>query len=296
MPRSRLIGIALLALVALASVPVLSADEADVKRVQEWRTKHEADYRRDWVPLSGLFVLKPGVNTAGSASSNAVVLPKRVAASVGQFVYENKKVVFRPSSGSPVTINGKPVTAPLDVWSDPNAPRIEMAIGDITFWVHYSGDRRFIRLRDPQSDQAKKFKGFRWFPIDERYRVVGRFIKDAAPKEIPVPTLMGDIESGLTEGLVEFTLNGTTIRMRPITTRPGRLWFIFRDATAGKETYEAARFLYSDLKEDGTTVLDFNEAYNPPCAFNEFTTCPLPLPENRLTIRVPAGELAYHKD
>jgi hypothetical protein len=179
------------------------------------------------------------------------------------------------------------------VWADPAAPRNELAIGDITFWVHYSGDRRFIRMRDPQSDQAKSFKGFRWFPIDERYRVTGKFIKDRAPREIPIPTLMGDIESGITEGLVEFTLKGTKIRMRPVTTRPGRLWFIFRDATAGKETYEAARFLYADLEDDGTTVLDFNEAYNPPCAFNEFTTCPLPLPENRLTVRIPAGELAY---
>lgn len=296
MPRRRLLGLALLTMVGLALVPALLADEADVKRVQEWRAKHEADYRRDWVPLSGLFVLKPGVNTAGSAPGSTVELPKRLPPTVGHFIYENNRVVFQPSSGSPVTIHGKPVTAATEVWSDPNAPRIEMAIGDVTFWVHYSGERRFIRLRDPHSDQAKRFKGFRWFPIDERYRVVGRFIKDATPKEIPVPTLMGDIESGLTEGLVEFTLNGTKISMRPITTRPGRLWFIFRDATAGKETYEAARFLYSDLKEDGTTVLDFNEAYNPPCAFNEFTTCPLPLSENRLTIRIPAGELNYKKD
>jgi uncharacterized protein (DUF1684 family) len=106
---------------------------------------------------------------------------------------------------------------------------------------------------------------------------------------------MGDIESGITEGLVELMIDGKTIRMRPITTRPGRFWFIFRDAPAGKETYEAARFLYTDLKPDGTTVLDFNEAYNPPCAFNEFTTCPLPLPENRLGVRIPAGEMAYRK-
>ena len=286
---------AAVAIIGIALTVALAADEADVKRVQEWRAKHEADYRRDWVPLSGLFVLKPGVNTVGSDAANAVVLPKRTPASVGRFVFENQRVRFEPVAESPVTISGKRLTAPTDVFTDPQAPRIELAIGDITFWVHYSGERRFIRLRDPQSVQAKSFTGFNWFPIDERYRVVGKFIKDPAPREIPVPTLMGDIESGITEGLVEFTLNGSTIRMRPITTRPGRFWFIFRDATAGKETYEAARFLYTDLKADGTTVLDFNEAYNPPCAFNEFTTCPLPLRENRLTIRVPAGEMAYRK-
>ena len=80
---------------------------------------------------------------------------------------------------------------------------------------------------------------------------------------------------------------------RPMTTAPKRLWFIFRDGTSGKETYETARFLYSDLRDDGTTVLDFNQAYNPPCAFNPFTTCPLPLSENRLKVRIPAGEKAY---
>src|SRR4029079_17326488 len=82
---------------------------------------------------------------------------------------------------------------------------------------------------------------------------------------------------------------------RPMTTRPGRLWFTFRDGTSGRETYETARFLYADLRDDGTTVLDFNEAYNPPCAFNPYTTCPLPLPENRLGIRLPVGEKAYRR-
>jgi uncharacterized protein len=96
-----------------------------------------------------------------------------------------------------------------------------------------------------------------------------------------------------TEGVVEFTLDRQTLRLRAMTTRPNRLYFIFRDGTSGKETYETARFLYADLRNDGTTTLDFNEAYNPPCAFNPFTTCPLPPVENRLKVRIPAGEKAY---
>ena len=92
---------------------------------------------------------------------------------------------------------------------------------------------------------------------------------------------------------MEFTLNGQVVRLRPMTTRPGRLYFIFRDGTSGKETYDTARFLYSDLRPDGTTILDFNQAYNPPCAFNPFTTCPLPPQENRLKVRILAGEKAY---
>jgi len=93
--------------------------------------------------------------------------------------------------------------------------------------------------------------------------------------------------------VVEFTLRGETLRLRPMTTRPKRFWFIFRDGTSGKETYETARFLYADLRDDGSVVLDFNQAYNPPCAFNPYTTCPIPLPENRLKTRIVAGEKAY---
>jgi uncharacterized protein (DUF1684 family) len=93
--------------------------------------------------------------------------------------------------------------------------------------------------------------------------------------------------------VVEFSLGDQTLRLRPFTTRPKRFYFVFRDASAGHETYETARFLYSDLLDDGTTVLDFNIAYNPPCAFNPYTTCPVPLPENRLPVKILAGEKAY---
>ena len=89
------------------------------------------------------------------------------------------------------------------------------------------------------------------------------------------------------------SLQGRTLRLRPFTTRPKRFYFVFKDQSSGQETYEAARFLYSDLRDDGTTVLDFNQAYNPPCAFNPYTTCPIPLPENRMAVKVLAGERAY---
>jgi uncharacterized protein (DUF1684 family) len=287
----------LAAAVSATAVPLASpaslADVTHVKEVEQWRAKHEADYRNEYVPLAGLFFLKPGRNTAGSAASSDILLPARAPASVGEFVYQKPRIRFEPRSGAPVTLKGKAVTTPLELRSDGAKGYEELAIGDITFWVHESGERRAIRLRDPQSDMAKSFQGFHWFPIDERYRVVAKFIKDAAPRPIKIPTLAGDEETETTEGIVEFTLSGARLRMRPVTTRPGRLWFIFRDATSGHETYEAARFLYSDLKADGTTVLDFNEAYNPPCSFNSFTTCPLPLPENRLSARIPVGEMAY---
>ena len=103
----------------------------------------------------------------------------------------------------------------------------------------------------------------------------------------------GDVDTYKSEGVIEFTLEGRRLTLRPFTTRPNRFYIVFRDASSGSETYEAARFLYADLLEDGTTVLDFNEAYNPPCAFNPYTTCPIPIPENRLPVKVLAGEKAY---
>jgi uncharacterized protein (DUF1684 family) len=288
----------LVALIGLATIGAAMAaaapDEAYVKQVEAWRAKHEADYTRDYVPLAGLYFLKPGVNSAGSAASNSVVLPARVPGSVGRFIYQDGRARFEPAAGAGVTLDGKPVTSPIDLRPDGESePAHRLRIGEVAFWVHKSGDRRGIRVHDPQSQIARAFAGYRWFPIDEKYRVTGRFVKDPAPRELKIPTLVGDYDVYQTEGVVEFTLLGQTLRMRPMTTRPGRLYFIFRDGTSGKETYEAARFLYSDLKADGTTVLDFNEAYNPPCSFNPYTTCPIPPAENRLAIRIMAGERDY---
>jgi uncharacterized protein (DUF1684 family) len=269
-------------------------DPTYVSQVSEWRAKHEADYTRDYVPLAGLFFLSPGENTVGSAPSSSVQLPDRAPGSVGLMVLQGANVQFVPRTGAPVTMGGRPVTTPVILSpASETTPADELIIGDIALWVHMSGKRRAIRMRDPRGEPARTFMGFRWFPISDRYRIVARFIRDQKPREIQVPSLTGDEQTFLTEGVVEFTLNGERIRMRPMTTRPGRLYFIFKDATSGRETYAAARFLYSDLAVDDTTVLDFNQAYNPPCAFNPFTTCPLPPPENRLTIAIAAGELDY---
>ena len=278
---------------ALATTALGAMDAASRKEAEEWRKQHEASYRKEYVPLAGLFALKPGPNTAGSAAGNAIVLPKAAPAVIGRFVLAGSHVRFEPQPGVAVTIKGQRVTTSVALASDVADAPDELAIGAITLWVHLSGDRPTIRMRDPNGEPARSFRGFQWFPIEDRYRVTGRFIKDPAPHEVKAPNQLGDEDTMQTEGVVEFKLAGQTVRLRPMTTRPKRFWFIFRDGTSGKETYETARFLYSDLRDDGTTVLDFNEAYNPPCAFNPFTTCPIPLPENRLKVRIPAGEKAY---
>jgi uncharacterized protein len=271
-----------------------AADPPYRQEVETWRAKHEADYRREYVGLAGLFSLKPGVNTAGSAAANTLVLPKSTPATIGRFVLTGETVRFEPQPGVTVTLKGAPLAAPIDLRHDEmkDGPD-EIQVSGVGLWVHLSGDRRTIRMRDDQGEVARSFKGFRWFPIDPTYRVTARFVRDAKAQEVHIPNQLGDDTVYKTEGVVEFKLGAETVRLRPMTTRPNRFYFIFRDGTSGKETYETARFLYSDLRADGTTVLDFNEAYNPPCAFNPFTTCPLPPQENRLKVRIPAGEKTY---
>jgi uncharacterized protein (DUF1684 family) len=204
------------------------------------------------------------------------------------------RVRFELQPGVKVTLKGMPLTGPIEMKHDEekDGPD-EIQVSGIGLWVHLSGERRTIRMRDDRGEVARSFAGFHWFPIDEKYRVTGRFIKDPMPQDVHIPNQLGDDTVYKTEGVVEFTLNGQTVRLRPMTTRPNRFYFIFRDGTSGTETYGTARFLYSDLRSDGTTVLDFNQAYNPPCSFNPFTTCPLPPQENRLKVRIPAGEKDY---
>ena len=258
-----------------------------------WRETHETDYRRDWVTIAGLHPLKEGPNTAGSASDNDIVLPASTPPTLGRFVLEGSRVRFEPAQGARVLLGDQPVTGPIDVRDDRQPERDELVVGNVRLLVHVSGGKRGLRVRDPDGPQARGFRGFSWFPIDASYRVLGRMIKDAAPTPFKVLNTYGDEDEYMSEGVVEFALHGQTLRLRPFTTRPGRLYFVFRDASSGQETYETARFLYSDLHEDGSTVLDFNIAYNPPCAFNPYTTCPIPLRENRLPVKVLAGEKAY---
>jgi hypothetical protein len=268
---------------------------AHVKEVEAWRVKHEADYRREWVTIAGLYPLTPGGNTVGSDPSSDVPLPAPAPPLVGLFMVDDKTVTFTAVSESPVRLGDQPVTRTIVMHGGPDPPPGPLKVGDLEFFVHLSGNRRTIRVRDPDSQLVRDFRGFSWFPIDASYRVVGRFIKDAASNKVTVPNTLGDEDAYTTDGVVEFELSGQTLRLRPFTTRPKRFYFVFRDVSSGQETYETARFLYADLKDDGTAVLDFNIAYNPPCAFNPYTTCPIPLRENRLGVKVLAGERAYAK-
>ena len=135
-----------------------------------------------------------------------------------------------------------------------------------------------------------------WFPIDESYRVKARYVPYTPPKQVEIQNVLGDFDKGTILGYAAFSLRGQEYRLEATEDEPGKLFFVFRDLTSGKETYPAARFLDTDLPQNGSVVLDFNEAYNPPCAYNPYTTCPLPTPQNRLRVEIRAGEKIYARE
>jgi len=280
----------MVAAAAACAAVAWAADAAYVASVEKWRQAREANLKSDqgWLTVSGLFWLHEGQNRFGSSPVNAIELPEGYPAEAGTFEFHAGKTVVHLNSGVVATMKGKPVqTAELLADSDP------ILIGDISLVVHGSGDRLAIRMRDKNSKIRKDFQGLRWFPVDESYRVVGHWVPYDQPRDVESQNILGDIIRAQASGYVEFTLHGQTLRLEPEENDEQGMEFVFRDLTAGKETYHAARFLVTGPIQDSKVVLDFNEAYNPPCAFNPYTTCPLPIPENRLKVRVEAGEMAY---
>jgi hypothetical protein len=280
--------------------------------IEKWRQQREARLKSDdgWLTVAGLFWLKEGDNRFGSSPLNDIVLPEAtVVAETGNFILRDEKVTLHvnsPGTGTKATargaksaltkvlLDGKPVLGDEVMLpdSDDKGPSV-LTIGDLTLLVHASGARLGIRLKDKDSRLRREFAGLSWFPVDESYRVTAQYLPYASPKEVQIPNILGDVDKMASPGEVTFTLQGKQLRMEAVQDDPNSLWFIFRDMTSGKETYGAARFLYSDLPVNGKVVLDFNKAYNPPCAFNPYTTCPLPPPENRLTVGIEAGEKKY---
>ena len=269
----------LILLAALMTASAL-ADLSYERTIIEWRQKREKSLKADggWLTVTGLLWLKEGENAAGSDPSNNIVLP-RGPGRLGVFELRGERVTFRPADGSAATVL-KPDSD--DVISQ----------DDLSMFVIHRGERYAIRLKDKQSKFRREFTGLHWYPVKPEYRVVADFVRYEKPKMITIPNILGETEQSPSEGYAAFTLKGHEYRLEPVI-EDDQLFFIFRDQTSSKETYGSGRFLYADLPKDGKVILDFNKAYNPPCAFTPYATCPLPPPQNRLAVRIEAGELNY---
>ena len=264
--------------------------------IEKWRHDYEAQLTSEngWLTVSGLFWLHEGENHFGSDPLNDIVLPVSAPPQVGTFDFHAGKTTVHVHPGVTATINGKPVES-ADLRPDNSQDRL--VLGDLTLFVHASGDRFALRLKDKHSPLLKSFTGLDWFPVDDSFNLSARFIPYDSPKQFDSQNVLGDPIKLDIIGYVLFTLHGQEYRLEAEANRDGSLFIVFRDLTSGKLTYPASRFLDTEAPKDGpngkTVQLDFNKAYNPPCAYNPYTTCPVPLPANRLRVEIPAGEKLY---
>jgi uncharacterized protein len=280
---------------SLACSPNHEGRDSYTEGIRSFQHDREEALKTDtgWLTIAGLFFLSQPRTTFGSDPLNDIVLPAGAPASAGTFEMKDGKVTVKGAPGVTFQLGDKPITT-AELKSDAEGPPDRISLGDLQLWVHMSGGRSSIRLRDKNSSLRKEFAGTSWFPIDPRYRVEATYEPYQQPKTIQVPNVLGDIDNMTVPGMVSFTLNGQPLRMTAITESDDKVfWFVFRDLTSGKETYPAARFLYMPAPVNGRMILDFNKSENPPCAYNPYTTCPLPPEENRLRVRIEAGEKAY---
>lgn len=267
------------------------------QELEAWRKAHDADLRREdgWLSVAGLFFLKPGPNVFGGGGDHDIALPRdAMPERAGVITLKEGRVFFEVAERVEATLNGTPATSGelLPAVMVPARPADVLQVGRVALLVHRSGPRLAIRVRDPQSPVRTTFTGSRWFPPEARWRVTAQFVAHPTPRAVTIVNILGDEVTLESPGTVRFTLDGQAHALTALT-EGERLWFVFTDATAGKDTYKASRFLYAAPPRDGRVLLDFNRAENPPCAYNPFTTCPLPPRENRLAIAVTAGEKDY---
>jgi uncharacterized protein (DUF1684 family) len=276
---------------------VASAQGAyDVAALNAFHAEREKILLADdgWFTVSGLHFLNPGENKFGSDPLNDIVLEYGdVPKQAGVITMKGTNVTIKAAPGQTLTFNGKPAKeGVLHLAGDKPADTITFKT--TTLFLHYSGPRLAIRVRDQNAPLRRNFAGLKWYPANPAVKVVGQFTPLAKPRTVQAPNILGDLEPFEVPGTVALTIGGKAVNMEAWKSG-NQLWFVFRDLTSADTTYQSARFLYTDMPgPDGKLVMDFNRARNPPCAYNQWTTCPLPPSSNKLPVRIEAGEKRYH--
>ena len=308
---------------AKTATPTAAQNETWQHNLSVWRMQHESEIsaRDGWLTLVGLEWLKPGVNTIGSAADNTIHLPNQApphvalltvmggstsghASSSGNAKTEDASVIqlLSPTGGFPsdLTLDGKPPREGTLKIEDVNPPA--MTWHSISLVVLKRGDRYVLRIKDSDSPLRTAFHGLNWYQPDANYRVTARWIPFKPPIVEEIPTVIGTTLKLPAPGLAMFMLNGKILQLEPVVEDPAgkSLFFILRDDTSKTTTYGGGRFLHTSLPDRGLTqpgnlVLDFNQLENPPCAYTDYATCPLPPKQNRLETEIQAGEKRYER-
>ncbi len=275
------------------SLSLLSAVPADdvVASTKKWQTRRLTALQAEdgWLTLAGLSWLKEGPNSAGADAKAEVTFPEGAPAQVGTLTRSGQEVAFMPAPGVAATIKGQPFAGGPLKNDAAGAPDI-VQVDRFTFQIIVRGDKLGVRIKDPQARARTSFHGIPTWEPNAKWQI--RATWEATPgATLPVPNVLGQIEQMPSPGSAVFTIDGKRYRLTPVLEDGSpRLFFVFGDETNKTESYGAGRFLYADPPKGDAVLLDFNQAYNPPCAFSAYATCPLPPKGNRLPFRVDAGE------
>lgn len=274
----------------------MAHDDNYLQAIERW---HAARIRRltapdGWLSLVGLAWLKPGANRIGSAADNDIVLadfPPRLG--TVSWAVDGTLTLALAMPAAATIDGGHALQAVLRDDADPH-PTI-VAFGTTSFVAIDRSGRKGLRIRDSEAATRTGFAGIERFPVDPAWCISADWHPLEPPHPLAMTTVIGTLEAYPAPGRAAFERDGLRCALFPVRETPGdeRLFLVFADATSGKETYGAARFLYADAPRDGKIVLDFNRAYNPPCVFTPHATCPLAPSENRLPLPVRAGEKTY---
>jgi hypothetical protein len=283
---------------ALAAVSATATDfHTERASVEKWRTERVTELTNEtgWLTLVGLYWLSPGENTFGRAPSNILVLDHpSLADTAGTFTLTGSKVTFTARPGSGITHGGRPVTS-IELVSDANDSPTVVSSGPLRFFVIERAGKFGVRVRDVASPRRRDFAGLQYFPIAPDWVFNARFEPYEPRRQIKIVNILGLEDDMVSPGALVFTKDGQEIRLDAVLDGADAtdLFVMFADGTSGHDTYGAGRFLHVPFATDGKTVVDFNKAYNPPCAFNDFATCPLPPYQNRVKLKITAGEKKY---
>jgi uncharacterized protein len=270
-------------------LPASAPDAAYLQAFDKWKAELVTDLKNNWLCLAGLFWLKPGDNAFGTDASNPIVLPKGPTYA-GVFQLQGTDITVKFSPDAHATVDGKPLTvAKLQPDTSGNTTVVEL--GSLRMNAIVRGQRIGIRLKDIDSEAARNYRGPIFFPLNLSYRVTAAWMPSRDKKTVDVPNVLGDTTPTPVAGTVVFKINGQEVRLTDLGGDPSKgLFFVFNDPTSKTDTYPGGRFLETDPVVNGTVVIDFNRAYNPPCAVTPYATCPLAPKENRLAVEIPAGE------
>jgi hypothetical protein len=267
--------------------------------IEQWRAARVARLTAPdgWLSLIGLEWLQEGANKVGTASDNDIIL-QAGPAHLGVITWDKSgQLHIKLDKNSGAMVDGKLVEEAAlidDAHVTGDASPTKVSFGAANFYVIDREGRKALRVKDADAATRKHFLGIDYFPIDPSWRIVADWVPFDPSHDLQIGSVIGTIDTVKVPGKAVFTRDGHTYELLPYQEEPGgELFFVLADRTSGHETYGAARFLYAALPQNGKVVLDFNQAYNPPCSFTPFATCPLAPPENRLDLRITAGEKKY---